>query len=305
MNTHLKIANVLLIVAIVLNLTMVATLFILNEQLSRVSSEVSALEQEANEHLEEIEANVGFLSLNTSEKLKLVDQLMAELESNIIKVGQEGDSLRAELDYATTISRAMESVVLIIWTDNETILGSGFIVSSEGQIMTADHVVDVFKENTSITIRMKNGSQYNSSVVARDNNTDLAILKMNKTGLPYLEFGNSSKLVTGSKVFALGAPEGFGFSATEGIVSAARSVNAILIEVGLDVELGDNVYVIQTDAAITNGNSGGPLIDKYGAVVGINSFGVTVGSGSKYEDVEGLNFAISSNDAKKLMETQV
>jgi S1-C subfamily serine protease len=298
---HIKIANIILVLAILLNLAMFATLLLLNNSLGEVRGEMEKLQGESTIQIQSMEETVGSLQLNTSQKLELVDALLEELEGNLAKVEEEGENLRSELDYASTINEALESVVVVIWTDKTTILGSAFLVSDDGYIMTADHVVDSFGSKT-IRVKTKNGSIYQADIIERDNNTDTAILKINVTDHPYLEMGDCSVLTTGSKVFALGAPEGFGFSASEGIVSAVRSVNAIFNETGLDVELEKDISVIQTDAAITHGNSGGPLIDKRGKVVGINSFGITVGSGSDYQDVEGLNFAISIDDVKDLYE---
>jgi len=162
-------------------------------------------------------------------------------------------------------------------------------------------VVENFGGKT-IRVKMKNGSVYVASVEERDDDSDVAVLKISMTNSSYLEFGDSDALGPGSKVFALGAPEGFAFSASEGIVSAVRTVSSIKSEVGLTLDLKSNVKVVQTDAAITNGNSGGPLIDSAGKVVGVNSFGISKGRKGDYQDIAGLNFAIASNDAELVYE---
>jgi S1-C subfamily serine protease len=300
MRFHLRLASILLIAAIALNLAMLATFFILGQSLGDVSRELERLEEASSARIGDIEEGISSLNLNTSEKLHLVETLLEELGGEISRVDEEGRTLRSELDYATTVSNALESVVLVLWHDRDIVIGSGFFVSND-TIMTAGHVAGTFN-GKQIRIKTRGGGVYNASLTASDNNTDLAALRINAS-MPFLEWGDSAQLSSGSRVFALGAPEGFGFSASEGIVGAVRTSGAILEEVGVDVSLAKGVYVIQTDAAITHGNSGGPLIDSRGNVIGVNSFGITVRSGSAHRDVEGLNFAIASNDAKAFLDS--
>jgi serine protease Do len=140
-------------------------------------------------------------------------------------------------------------------------LGSGFIVGSDGLILTNAHVV---KEAKDVVVKLQDRREYTAKVLGVDTATDIAVLKIDAKGLPVVRFGQPSKLMVGDYVLAIGAPYGLDQTATSGIVSAkGRS---------LPGENGENfVPFLQTDAAVNPGNSGGPLFDAAGNVVGINS----------------------------------
>jgi len=140
-------------------------------------------------------------------------------------------------------------------------LGSGFIIGSDGLILTNAHVV---KEAKDVTVKLQDRREYVAKVLGVDNATDIAVLKIDAKGLPVVRFGQPAKLMVGDYVLAIGAPYGLDQTATSGIVSAkGRS---------LPSENGENfVPFLQTDAAVNPGNSGGPLFDAAGNVVGINS----------------------------------
>jgi|GEM_PF-2049545 len=316
-HVHIKRAQLLIIVAIGINLAMFMMMYsLLSSQISNVNSRVNSLstnlqtlDYRSSQNFEIIGSNLSSLSggLNTTgQQISMVTLLLQDLNTEISKVGNESragiQGIKAELNYTGTIDTAMDAVVLVIWTDKESVVGSGFVVSDDGYIMTANHVVDEFDGKT-VRVRTRDGDLFIASVEEQDEEVDVAVLKIDAEDLPFLEFGDSDELAPGSKVFALGAPEGFAFSASEGIVSAVRTVESIKTEVGLDLGLGSNVKVVQTDAAITNGNSGGPLIDKSGKAVGVNSFGISRSQGGSYQDIAGLNFAISINDAEDVLES--
>ena len=152
-------------------------------------------------------------------------------------------------------------------------LGSGFIVRSDGVILTNAHVV---RNATHVTVKLADNHEYRAKVVGLDIPTDIAVLKINATHLPTVRLGDSTKLAVGDYVLALGAPYGLIESATAGIVSAKGR------------ELGDSyVPFIQTDVAVNPGNSGGPLFNEHGEVVGINSQIYSNTGG-----YEGVSFAI-------------
>jgi serine protease Do len=140
-------------------------------------------------------------------------------------------------------------------------LGSGFIIGADGLILTNAHVV---KEAKDVTVKLQDRREYVAKVLGVDAATDIAVLKIDAKGLPVVRFGQPSKLMVGDYVLAIGAPYGLDQTATSGIVSAkGRS---------LPGENGENfVPFLQTDAAVNPGNSGGPLFDAAGNVVGINS----------------------------------
>jgi serine protease Do len=136
-------------------------------------------------------------------------------------------------------------------------LGSGFIVRSDGVILTNAHVV---RNATHVTVKLADNREYRAKVVGLDKSTDVAVLQIDAHNLPTVRFGNSGQLQVGDYVLALGAPYGLTETASAGIVSA------------IGRELGDQpVPFIQTDVAVNPGNSGGPLFNEHGAVVGINS----------------------------------
>ncbi len=181
-------------------------------------------------------------------------------------------------------------------TEKETSLGSGVIVNSDGYILTNNHVV-AHGGNIKVVWNNKN---YTGKVVGTDPLTDIAVVKIDATGLPTIALGDSSKLQVGDVVFAIGDPFGIGETATMGIVSATgRSI-------GLESqEQGKQAYedFIQTDAAINPGNSGGAMIDLHGDLVGINTAIISSGSSMNGEGGnEGIGFAIPINMARNIMQ---
>jgi len=157
--------------------------------------------------------------------------------------------------------------------------GSGFIISEDGFVITNAHVVD---NATQITVGLQDQHEYDAVLVGSDVTTDIAVLKLDATGLPTVRLGDSDNLKTGQWVLAIGSPFGFEHTATQGIVSAlARSLPA-------------DTYVpfIQTDVAVNPGNSGGPLFNTDGEVVGVNSQIFSRSGG-----YQGLSFSIPINVA--------
>jgi len=153
-------------------------------------------------------------------------------------------------------------------------LGSGFVISADGYIMTNAHVVD---HADKITVRLTDKREFRAKVIGVDRRTDVALLKIDATGLPKITVGDSDKLKVGEWVVAIGSPFGFDNSVTAGIVSAK----------GRSLPQDNFVPFIQTDVAINPGNSGGPLFNMNEEVVGINSQIYTRSGGSM-----GLSFAI-------------
>jgi serine protease Do len=138
--------------------------------------------------------------------------------------------------------------------------GSGFLISADGYVLTNHHVVDGAEE---VTVKLTDRRSFKAKVIGSDEQSDVAVLKITATGLPYLRVGDSKALKPGQWVVAIGSPFGLDHSVTAGIVSA----------VGRSNPYADQRYVpfIQTDVAINRGNSGGPLLNTSGEVVGINS----------------------------------
>jgi serine protease Do len=163
-------------------------------------------------------------------------------------------------------------------------LGSGFIISADGYIMTNAHVVDSADK---ITVRLTDKREFRAKVIGADKRTDVALLKIEATGLPNVTVGDPNKLKVGEWVVAIGSPFGFDSSVTAGIVSAK----------GRSLPQDNFVPFIQTDVAINPGNSGGPLFNMNGEVVGINSQIYTRSGGSM-----GLSFAIPIDVATQVTE---
>jgi serine protease Do len=168
--------------------------------------------------------------------------------------------------------------------------GSGFIVSADGYILTNNHVVEDAEQ---VSVRLLDNRVFPARVVGRDRNTDLAVIKIDATGLPAAELGNSDQARIGDWVLAIGNPLGFTFTVTTGIISAkGRSLQG-LYDQDARYQIQD---FIQTDAAINPGNSGGPLLDLDGRVIGVNS---AIASQTGY--YSGYGFAIPINLARRVM----
>ena len=162
--------------------------------------------------------------------------------------------------------------------------GSGFIISQDGLIVTNAHVVD---GATEITVSLPDRREYSASIVGSDERSDIAVLKVDATDLPTLALGDSSDVNVGQWVLAIGSPFGFEYTATQGIISAVSRT------------LPNENYVpfIQTDAAVNPGNSGGPLFDTDGQVIGVNAQIFSRSGGFM-----GLSFAIPINVVKSVVD---
>lgn len=178
-----------------------------------------------------------------------------------------------------------------VYTQQIQELGSGFIISPDGYVVTNDHVAGNAKE---ITVTMTNGDKYKAELIGTDQITDLALLKIDGQNLPYIKLGNSDDVIIGEWVIAFGNP--FGLfdvnnkpTVTVGVVSSTN--------MNLRAQQGRTYRgMIQTDAAINSGNSGGPLVNSLGEVIGVNSVIYTPNQGSI-----GLGFAIPVNKVKAVV----
>ena len=177
-------------------------------------------------------------------------------------------------------------------------IGSGFIINEDGYILTNYHVVELAISNNTkdVTVILSNGEEVAAKVVNYDQNRDIAMVKLaDGTKVPAVaELGDSDGLYVGQEVVAIGTPLGKNFAQTltKGIVSGVNR--------NLTTEGGNTGDYIQTDAAINSGNSGGPLINTKGEVIGINTAKL---SGQSETTIEGMGFAIPINDAKDRIES--
>ena len=213
---------------------------------------------------------------------------LSELTENLIETRNSlnlvNESIKAELkeikestsdDFSGIIEDSLQSVVTIRTDISQ---GTGFLISEDGFLVTNAHILSGAREMYILDYQQ---NKHTAELIGYNATFDIALLKMSGTYNP-LEIGNSEEIQIGEKVIAIGNPLGLQFSVSEGIVSGLNreGVNAI------------NAY-IQTDAALNPGNSGGPLINKQGEVIGINNF--KVGGG------ENLGFALESNYIKDII----
>jgi S1-C subfamily serine protease len=168
-------------------------------------------------------------------------------------------------------------------------IGSGFIIDSNGLILTNAHVVE---GATSLTVTLEDGRELDAQVVASDTNRDLAVVNVAATGLPTVEIGSSADLQVGQLVVAIGSPLGaFTDSVTSGILSATGRTITVVDAVSRQRKTID--HLLQTDAAINEGNSGGPLLDASGRVIGINT--------AEAASANGIGFAIPIDEAAAII----
>jgi serine protease Do len=171
-------------------------------------------------------------------------------------------------------------------SERATSLGSGVVVSPDGYIITNNHVVD---GATDVKVSFADKEEYPAKIIGTDKYTDIAVLKIDKSGLATLPFADSNRAEVGDVVLAIGEPFGLGGTVTMGIISAKGRA-------GLGIERFEDF--IQTDAAINRGNSGGALIDTRGGLVGINTAILSGETGGN----QGIGFAIPANLAKNIMD---
>ena len=189
----------------------------------------------------------------------------------------------AAVDFTPIIPKAVSAVVTIGKKEQGyfVTMGSGVIIDSNGYLVTNYHVVDNLGQ---LYVKMHEGVDYAATMVGKDEKWDVAVLKITteKKDFDELEWADSDKAFVGEHVIAIGNPIGLESTVTEGIISSTKRA----------VEGDSGIFYIQTDVAINAGNSGGPLIDKDGKIVGINTM--------KYSQIgyEGLSFALRSNDVR-------
>ena len=229
---------------------------------------------------EEIEPQIVNQSINisSSEIDTVITKVVEEIEPAVVTV--EGIVPGTQ----TFFGRTADAVVS----------GSGFIISEDGYIVTNNHVVE---DTSELSVVLSDGTELPAEIVSRDNYADLAVLKVEGIMPAVAPLGSSEDLKPGETVIAIGSPLGtFRNSVTVGVISATGRT--------LDIGAGYNMEnLIQTDAAINSGNSGGPLVNLAGEVIGVNAV-VVRGSSSSSANAEGLGFAIPS-DTVKLISDQI
>ena len=235
---------------------------------------------------------------------------LAIINENVEDKSYSAEVLEAEVAYKDKSDDEMSSVIenisncvvgiskiknkgTTIFLQNGTTslgLGTGFIVTDNGYIVTNAHVSGEKYDTCYVTL--EGGSTYTANVVWADSDIDLSIIKINASNLNFLNLGDSDNLKVAERVYAIGNPIGFEFqrSVTAGIISGLERI----LKIEEDEEVSYMEGLIQTDATINKGNSGGPLINKRGEVIGINSVKIT--------DAEGIGFAVPINVIKPIIQ---
>lgn len=244
----------------------------LNSNLNKSKTELTNL---INFNSSSLKKNLNDLNSDLRKSETNLTELITEIEkqSNIelekLRQGVEDVSSRNP-DFSAISEKAVKSVVTIQTSKG---LGSGAIISSNGLIVTNYHVI---QDSNSIVVTLNNGLSLPAELQKTNAGNDLALIKINRSELAFLELANSSEVKVGEQVIALGNPSGLTATVTQGIVSGT---NRFLT--------GITTGLIQTDVPINPGNSGGPLVNAQGKIIGINS--------AKIKGAESLGFAIPSN----------
>lgn len=196
---------------------------------------------------------------------------------------------RPVLSYEALYKKCEPSVVSVTVENKDTSgSGTGVILTADGYIITCAHVI---ADQEKATVQVHSGKEYKAKLVGSDLQTDLALLKIDASGLAPAEFGNAEELTVGDQSLAIGDPLGATFRGT--------LTNGIISAINRDVTLnGYAMNLIQTTAALNSGNSGGPLLNIYGQVVGINNMKMV----SSSTTVEGLGFAVPTTTAKEIID---
>ena len=195
------------------------------------------------------------------------------------------------------VQKVLPSVVSILAEGKtQSGSGSGFVLRSDGYVLTNNHVVDLVKGGGKLSVVLTDGTKIKGEVVGTNPAYDLAVVKVDQGSLPSVTLGNSDALHVGDAVVAIGAPLGLAGTVTSGIISALNRP----VTTG-DTNSTSFIDAIQTDAAINPGNSGGPLLNFNGQVIGINSAIASMANGGETGNI-GLGFAIPVNSAKRIAE---
>lgn len=272
MKKHINALYILVTLALVFQI--IAFVFVtiqFSKSNAKVNFEITRVEENLTSHFTNLlneydkmnQRNFNELSIALTKQI--TQQQTVEREVKLLKTGQE--------DFSSVIEGAVKGVVAVM-TENS--VGSGFIITSDGYIVTNYHVVQT-GDNLNVLTYDQNALP--AEIIGIDRLRDLALLKINGN-YPFLKLANSDDLQVGRKVIAIGNPLGLSFTVTEGIISALNREGPNGIE-----------EYIQTDVSLNPGNSGGPLLDTRGNIVGINNF--------KIGGAESIGFALESNSIKQ------
>lgn len=237
----------------------------------------------------EVKEKVTSVSEYNAEKVNFAENILPE--ENRKTQTENNNNIPNIVSTIVGISKLKQSgsSIFVNHAEEKLGLGSGVIITDNGYILTNQHVAG--NKYSSCYVTLEDGKTYDGNVVWSDSNIDLAIVKINKTNLSYLELGDSDTIELAEDVYAIGNPLGMAFqrTVTKGIISSLNRTIKIEGE-------NENVYMedlIQTDATINEGNSGGGLVNLEGKLIGINSV--------KISDAEGIGFAVPVNIVKPII----
>ncbi len=269
--------NILYGIVVLLLVIQIVSLVVFVSQVSQLRASQETINKELTQNLDDFRSESQYKTNELTKELtkqRIDFQQAIALQQN--DFSQQIEVLKAsQQDFSGIIENVIKGVVSV-GTDKSA--GTGFVVHSSGYVVTNNHVI---QGGQYVKILTYNDKIYDAQVIGTDPVADLALLKVNGV-FDHLSLGNSSNVSVGEKVIAIGNPLGLSFTVTSGIVSALHRVGSN----------GLATY-IQTDVTLNPGNSGGPLIDTKGKVIGINNF--------KIGSAEGLGFALESNVIKKVV----
>lgn len=278
---HIIYGSVLIIIVIsivssgyLLNLQTRDALF---QEIFQLRQQVTALQEKDTQLAEQFNAGLSKKDVEIKSLSGQLDVLRNESERQISSIEDKLSGLKSEFqDFSDVIEESLPSVVSVRTNVGR---GSGFIVDSRGYIVTNYHVVRGAQAGNVFT---SDGRTHSVRLVGFDDDVDIAVLRINATGLDTLQFGNSDSVKVGEKAIAIGSPAGFDFTVTQGIVSAVNR------------EDSKGNQFVQIDTPINPGNSGGPLIDASGRVIGVATL--------KISGFESVGFALESSYVEPIVE---
>lgn len=245
----------------------------------------------------------GYAGYQVAERSAPASSTVGSGGNTAVSIPAADMSQRSDNSVASIAGRMLPTVVSIeVQGGSQADIGSGFIVREDGYILTNNHVVEAAANSGSIDVKFNDASSKPAKIVGTNASYDLAVIKVEATGLPVASIGNSDQAKVGDLVVAVGSPLGYSGTVTSGIVSA---LNRPVTPGGEGQNQGgsnETAYIsaIQTDAAINPGNSGGPLVNAAAEVIGVNSAIATSSSSQSQAGSIGLGFAIPSNTAKRI-----
>jgi len=276
----IKKSNIILGILMILLISQFGFILYLNSTVKNLDNRIIVLDIVLGSLAQELNLTKTDLQGEINEKYSEQQQEISKLTADVVKTQEDLEEQSEQLedlkittssDFSDIIKDTIESVVSI---KTDVSQGSGFIVDERGYVITNYHVLN---DASFIKVFPYKRSSENAELIGYDSNMDIALLKINGD-YDYLRFGDSDNMEVGEKVIAMGNPFGLSFSVTEGIISSLNR----------EGPSGKDVY-LQTDVPLNPGNSGGPLINKEGKVIGINNF--------KIGGAESLGFSLESNQA--------